>query len=32
LIQSGDTVHVLATDDRRDALHAIAGRTPQAGE
>jgi trk system potassium uptake protein TrkA len=32
LIQSGDTLYVLATDDRREALHAIAGRAPQAGE
>jgi trk system potassium uptake protein len=28
LIQSGDTLHVLATDDHRAALHEIAGRGP----
>jgi trk system potassium uptake protein TrkA len=32
LIQSGDTLHVVATDDRRESLHDIAGRPPQAGE
>jgi trk system potassium uptake protein len=28
LIQSGDTLHVLTTDDRRATLHQIAGRAP----
>jgi trk system potassium uptake protein len=28
LVQSGDTLHVLTTDDRRAALHQIAGRPP----
>ena len=32
LIQSGDSLHMLATDDRRDALHDVAGQAPQAGE
>jgi len=32
LIQSGDLLHMLATDDRRQPLHEIAGRPPQAGE
>jgi trk system potassium uptake protein TrkA len=32
LIQSGDSLHMLAIDERREALHQIAGRTPQAGE
>jgi hypothetical protein len=32
LIQSGDSLHMLATDERRDALHEVAGRAPQAGE
>jgi trk system potassium uptake protein len=31
LLQSGDTLHVLATDDRRAALHDIAGRPPHGG-
>jgi trk system potassium uptake protein TrkA len=31
LIQSGDTLHVLATDDRRATLHDIAARAPQGG-
>jgi trk system potassium uptake protein len=31
LLQSGDTLHVLATDDRRTALHDIAGRPPHGG-
>jgi trk system potassium uptake protein TrkA len=29
LIQSGDMLHVVATDDRRAILHEIAGRTPE---
>ncbi|MDT4922415.1 MAG: trk/ktr system potassium uptake protein [Pseudonocardiales bacterium] len=32
LIQSGDTLHVLAADDRRKALHDIAGRAPEGGK
>jgi trk system potassium uptake protein TrkA len=32
LIQSGDIVHVLATDDRRSTLHEIAAHPPQAGQ
>ena len=32
LIQSGDTLHMLATDERREPLHTIAGNPPQAGE
>ena len=32
LIQSGDTLHVLATDERRESLHNLAGRAPQVGE
>jgi trk system potassium uptake protein TrkA len=28
IIQSGDTLHVLAADDHRDALHKIAGSAP----
>jgi trk system potassium uptake protein TrkA len=32
LIQSGDTLHVLAADDRRKALHDIAGRPPEGGK
>jgi trk system potassium uptake protein TrkA len=31
LIQSGDILHVLATDDHRNALHDIAGRAPEGG-
>ncbi len=31
LIQSGDTLHVLATDDRRATLHAAAARPPEGG-
>jgi trk system potassium uptake protein len=31
LIQSGDILHVLATDDRRTALQEIAGRPPTGG-
>ena len=31
LIQSGDLLHVLATDDHRDALHEIARRPPAGG-
>jgi trk system potassium uptake protein TrkA len=31
LIQSGDMLHVLATDDRRAALREIAGRPPSGG-
>ena len=30
LIQSGDTLHVLATDERRDVLRDVAGRAPEA--
>ena len=29
LIQSGDTLHVLATDERRDILRDVAGRAPE---
>jgi trk system potassium uptake protein TrkA len=29
LLQSGDTLHVLATEDRAHALHDIAGRAPE---
>jgi trk system potassium uptake protein TrkA len=32
LIQSGDVLYMLATDDRRQPLHEIAGRAPQAGD
>jgi trk/ktr system potassium uptake protein len=31
LIQSGDTVHVLTTDERRAALREVASRAPEAG-
>jgi trk system potassium uptake protein TrkA len=31
LIQSGDMLHMLATDDRRQVLHDIAAHPPQAG-
>lgn len=31
LIQSGDVLHMLTPDDRRQTLHEIAGRAPQAG-
>ena len=31
LIQSGDILHVLATDDRRTTLHQIAGKPPTEG-
>jgi len=31
LIQSGDTLHVLATDDHREALHGVAAHAPEAG-
>jgi len=32
LIQSGDILHVLATDERRPALHDLAARAPQGGQ
>jgi trk system potassium uptake protein TrkA len=31
LIQSGDTLHMLATDERRDGLRDIASRPPEGG-
>jgi trk system potassium uptake protein len=31
VIQSGDTLHVAATDDRRDTLHAVAASPPPQG-
>ena len=31
VIQSGDMLHVVATDEQRTALHEIAGQPPQAG-
>jgi trk system potassium uptake protein TrkA len=32
LIQSGDTLHVLATDEHRATLHDVAARPPQGGQ
>lgn len=32
LIQSGDTLHVLATDEQRDSLRRIAAEAPEAGQ
>jgi trk system potassium uptake protein TrkA len=32
LIQSGDTLHALATDDQRDLLRKVAGNAPEAGQ
>ena len=32
LIQSGDTMHVLATDDQRDVVHRVAAHPPEAAQ